>query len=54
MNKFVGWALVVSAIIGLIGTVFNYDPQFQNAMYTLAGFGLYIFGIWGAVLLLKK
>ncbi len=53
-RHFVGWGLVVSAILGLAGIAFGYNVDFQNALYTLAGFGLYIFGLSGAYLLLKK
>jgi hypothetical protein len=53
MKKFVGWALVASVVLGVIATVFSYDPAFSDAVYTLAGLGFYVFGTWGAVLLLK-
>ena len=54
MNKIVAIGLIISAIIGIIGAVFSYDVNFSEALYTIAGLGLYIFGIWGAVLLLRK
>lgn len=54
MKKLVAYGLIISAGVGIIGGVFSYDPDFSNALYTLAGFGLYIFGIWASVLLLKK
>lgn len=53
-NHVVGWGLIVTAIIGLAGAVFSYDVNFSDALYTLAGYGLYIFGIWAAYLLLRK
>lgn len=54
MRHFVGIALLISAGVGLVGGAFSYDAQLSGAFYTLAGFGLYIFGIWGAILLLNK
>ena len=47
-DLFVGIALIVSAVLGLIGTAFASDPLVSNAFYTLAGFGFYIFGVWAA------
>ena len=53
-NHVVGWGLVVTAVIGLGGMIFSYNIDFSNALYTLAGLGLYFFGIWAAYLLLRK
>ena len=50
-----GWGIVISAIIGIIAVMFETDYfVFSDILYTLAGLGLYGFGIWGAVLLLRK
>lgn len=54
MNKIVASGLIISAIIGVVGAVFAYDVNLSNALYTLAGLGLYIFGVWAAVILIKK
>ena len=53
MKEIVSYGLIASVIAGLIGYVFAYNVPFSEAVYTLAGFGFYIFGIWAAVLLLK-
>lgn len=53
-NHVVGWGLVVTAIVGIGGAIFEYNIDFSNALYTLAGLGLYFFGIWAAYLLLRK
>ena len=56
MNKFVGWGLVVSAGLGIAAFVLEVDEPtaLTEALYTFAGLGLYVFGIWAAVLLVKK
>lgn len=54
MNEFVAYGLIASAFAGIVGTAFTYDVIFSGAMYFLAGLGLYIFGIWAAVLLLRE
>lgn len=53
MRHFVAWALLASAFTGVLGTFFSYDENLSGALYALAGLGLYIFGIWSAVILLR-
>ena len=53
MKQFVAYMLIGSAILGVAGAAFAGDYTISNGFYILAGFGLYIFGIWGAILLLK-
>ena len=52
-HRFVAWGLILSFLVAIIGGVFGYAQDFSNAMYTLAGFGYFIFGIWASVLLLQ-
>ena len=54
MKKFVAIAMIVSLFLGLLGAIFAYNADFSNALYTLAGLGMYVFGVWSAVLLLRK
>ena len=54
MNKLVVYCFIVSVIIGIVGTAFRYDVNLSDALYMIAGAGLYIFGIWASVILLKK
>lgn len=53
MKHFVAWGILASAFVGLLGTFFSYDVNLSGALYTLAGLGLYVFGIWAAVILLR-
>lgn len=54
-NNFVAWGLLFSAVVGFVAMAFSgYDSGFSDALYTLAGSGLYIFGIWAAVRLFGK
>ena len=54
MKQFVAIAMIVSLFLGILGTAFSYDADFSNALYTLSGLGMYVFGVWASVLLLKK
>ena len=56
MNQFVGWALAASAVVGILAFVIETgDPtDFTNFLFTIAGLGFYVFGIWGAVLLIRS
>jgi hypothetical protein len=54
MKKLVGYGLSISAMLGIMGTAFSSNVEFSSGLYYLAGVGLYIFGVWAAVLLLKK
>ena len=53
-KQFVGYALIIAVIVGLIGVAFDDGTGAGDGFYTVAGILLYIFGIWAAVLLLKK
>jgi len=56
MKKVVGYGLI--AVLSL--AVFNSyaiepsNPLLADGIYSFAGLGMMVFGIWGAVLLLKK
>ena len=54
MKQAVAYGLITSAFLGIAGVAFAGDYIISNGLYTLAGFGLYIFGVWAAVLLLKE
>ena len=54
-NQLVGTGLIVSLVLATVAYVFEAEYlSLADAIYTFAGFGFYIFGIWGAVLLFKK
>ena len=53
-KQFVGYALIVGVIIGVLGTAIDDGAGAGDGLYTIAGLLLYIFGIWAAVLLLKN
>ena len=56
MSVFVGWALLASIVLGIITYIFEAgEPNdFSNGLFTLVGLGLYVFGIWAAILLIRK
>ena len=54
MKVFVAFGLIASIIIAVMGLAFEALPEYSNGLYTLAGLGLLTFGIWAAVLLLRR
>ena len=54
VKQFVGYGLIIAAVIGLIGVGFDNGAGAGDGFYTIAGILLYVFGIWASVLLLKK
>jgi len=51
-HKIVAWGIIVSLSLALI-TAFI-EPINEDNWFTLAGLGMFAFGIWAAVLLFKK
>ena len=47
-NQVIATGLGVSALLGLLGLVFEYNVNLSDAIYTLAGLGFYVFGLWAA------
>jgi len=56
MNKVIAICLSASISICFIAVIFTeaMTPAFEDGMYTLAGLGMIIFGIWASILLFKK
>ena len=52
-KQFVAYGLITSVVLGVIAYVLSYDALLSDGLFTLAGLGFYVFGIWGAVCLLK-
>ena len=53
-NKFVGYVLIIAMFLFIVAISFGYDTQLQTSLYTIVGSLWLVFGIWAAVLLLKK
>lgn len=51
-NQLVAGGLIISLAIGILAAVL--EPYNSDNWYVLAGLGLYVFGIWASVILLKK
>jgi len=51
MKQFVAYAIIVFVAMALITGII--EPISEDAWYTLAGLGLFTFGIWASVLLLR-
>ena len=49
-KKLVAWGLIISLAVALL-TAFG---LFYEEAYTVAGIGLWVFGIWAAVILFKN
>lgn len=49
-NKVAAWGLIVSLSIAVLTGM----GMFNEEAYPVAGLGMFIFGIWAAVILLKK
>ena len=47
--RFVAWGIILTLGIAIFTAFF--EPRDDDAFYTLAGLGYFIFGIWAAVLL---
>ncbi len=56
MNKIIAIGILVSLGIAVIVAVVvePNDAVMADSLYGLAGLGMFLFGIWGSVLLLKK
>lgn len=55
-NKTLGILIIVSLSLLIFTALFEsvLVPADANLLYTVGGLGMYIFGIWGAVRLIKK
>ena len=51
-RKIVATGLIVSLSIAVITAVI--EPISEDNWYALAGLGMFVFGIWGAIVLLKN
>lgn len=54
MKNFVAIAMIISLFLGILGGVFAYNKDFSDALFSLGGLGMYVFGFWGSALLLKS
>lgn len=52
MKQFVAYAMIGSITIAIITAVI--EPFNEDNWYALSGIGLFVFGAWASVLLLKK
>ena len=53
-DQFVGYALIIAAVVGIIGVALDNGAGAGDTFYTIAGALLYIFGIWAAIKLISK
>lgn len=52
MKQLVAYGLIASTAIALITAII--EPTSEDSWYTLAGLGMFTFGIWASVILLRK
>ena len=52
-NRFVAGGLILTIIACILTAAFA-GEETANQLYTLEGLGLFLFGTWAAILLLKK
>lgn len=54
-SKNLGKALFISVIVGVIAMIVESSgySQFAGLLYTIAGLGLYVFGIWAGFRLVR-
>lgn len=55
-NKVVATGLIATLTIAILTAVFEASIELstEDSLYMLAGLGMFVFGIWASVLLLKK
>jgi len=54
-NHLVAGGLILSVAFGIIAWLFEADYYaLADILYTLAGLGFYVFGVWASVLLLRR
>jgi len=54
-NKIVAFSLIGSVVIAILGAIIEgSNAPVADVFYTIGGLGLFTFGIWASVLLLKE
>jgi len=53
-NKALGTAILVSIAAAVLGGILEYSlPDLSEVLYAIGGLGAMVFGIWGAIKLIK-
>lgn len=55
-NKHIGYALLASVVAATITGVFepSMEPEVANFLYSIAGLGFIVFGLWASYKLIKE